>query len=1401
MIAFSLLCVVALAPKASSAKLSVPPAPPGLTAQGPIVQATSVRGDIVLNGVWRFTPAVSGENEPEFGDGRIWVPGDWANDSGEVPGVVQRGTGPAWAQDLKQVGKAWYERTIQVPASWKGRAVRLDLRRVSTDAEVWLDGRSAGRVAWPTGTVDLTPFVKPGEDQRLRLLVVATPEAGQVPVLMGVGQVSLTEANLAWRGVMDDVILQSRPLGPTLDDLFVQTSTRKNSVTVDVEVAGMPEATPVDFRAEMLNEKGEVEKTFTARETVTAGPKSKVRLTWPWADARRWDADQPNLYTLRLTATGGAMNDVALQRFGFREFWVEGRKFFLNGTEFRFRPTLLYDGGVRARSENDIRAFRARGYNIQEIWPNDDENRGYAQWWAHHVEVADELGWPLMGPSTHMDSVVSWWRAERWSDPAARAAWLAAFERSIKRLRNSPSILLWANSGNNFGHRDDQSPRRIGQARSKPIWASEEDRWVRHHENGDLVFAAMRQFDPTRPFMAHQGGPISDVYTANTYLNFLPLQDREEWLSEWARTGDMPYVAVEFGTPLNMSVMRGRDGFPGALVSEPFATEYSAMHFGDQAYRTEPADYRAAIVENHVKGQDYKWWFEPRLDFSAPFQAIQELYVRNTWRAWRTWGLSGGMIPWAQAHGWQPNGAGEALPVPAFRPGDRGLTSGPIEARRRSDLMTAHLAGRTLMSVNQATLAYVGSRKARWTEKSHQFWTGRTVEKTVILINDERSAQPFVARWSTPTAKGEFRGTLQPAETRIEPIRFPAGTQPGRGAVTLDATIGGVRHQDRFEYRVFGAPAPGQGAVTVWDPAGETARMLRSAGYTVRPLSSSVAPTDVLVIGRKAMTSGRRIPLDLEKWVRGGGRLLVMGQTTDWWTATQRFRVSPLASRRVFPLPHPSPLMVGLDAKALSDWTGEATLRSGYPPDSTLLRKVPDSSPMYGWPWGMQGVVATAQVEVPHRSGWTPLLVGEFDLAYSPLMELNVGRGRVVVCTLDLEDQARVDPAAAVLVRRVVTEARRTAEPRVAEIAFLGRDARLLDEVGVRYRRVTGLAPSLTSVVVGADASLTEAAARQYLSAGGRLIFLPRKRGFGPMNAVQDDRFSGVATVPDWPEVRGLGTSDVRRRTVSTLYRVTGVEAGAGGQLGRWRVGKGVALFVQMDPAELRVEERTYLRLTRWRQMRTLAQVLTNAGATFAMDRAFFAPPSASAGTLRLDGTWRAKETDSAPVLPDTPGNDPGLSAAARAVMGPDVNDADWATVRLPGMWSPLNGRVAEAVFRQTLDVPQGWAGQDLLLRLGGVDDYDVTFWNGEQVGATDRRTPNWWSARREYKIPGRLVRAGRNVLAVRALNVQGDGGIGGPVTVMGLDLVGFREPAGYYHPDYRSDWNLGDDPYRYYRW
>ena len=119
--------------------------------------------------------------------------------------------------------------------------------------------------------------------------------------------------------------------------------------------------------------------------------------------------------------------------------------------------------------------------------------------------------------------------------------------------------------------------------------------------------------------------------------------------------------------------------------------------------------------------------------------------------------------------------------------------------------------------------------------------------------------------------------------------------------------------------------------------------------------------------------------------------------------------------------------------------------------------------------------------------------------------------------------------------------------------------------------------------------------------------------------------------------------------------------------------------------------------------------------------------------------------------------NDPGSAAHQETI---DFDDAAWQTMSLPGAWEGKGFPDFDGVmwFRRTVDVPGNAAGRDLQLDLGSIDDNDTTYWNGTPVGAMQG-----FSNLRNYTVPGALVKAGRNVIAVRVLDTGGGGGISGP--------------------------------------
>ena len=136
-----------------------------------------------------------------------------------------------------------------------------------------------------------------------------------------------------------------------------------------------------------------------------------------------------------------------------------------------------------------------------------------------------------------------------------------------------------------------------------------------------------------------------------------------------------------------------------------------------------------------------------------------------------------------------------------------------------------------------------------------------------------------------------------------------------------------------------------------------------------------------------------------------------------------------------------------------------------------------------------------------------------------------------------------------------------------------------------------------------------------------------------------------------------------------------------------------------------------------------------------------------------LAGDWRLRL-----------GDDPGYA-------DPALDDADWASLRVPGTWEP-QGYAYDgfAWVRAEFELSAGDADDESLLVLGAVDDLDQAFVNGVMVGATgdiESRVVvgDEWQRERAYRVPAGVLRPGRNVVAVRIYDGFLDGGIyRGPV-------------------------------------
>lgn len=127
----------------------------------------------------------------------------------------------------------------------------------------------------------------------------------------------------------------------------------------------------------------------------------------------------------------------------------------------------------------------------------------------------------------------------------------------------------------------------------------------------------------------------------------------------------------------------------------------------------------------------------------------------------------------------------------------------------------------------------------------------------------------------------------------------------------------------------------------------------------------------------------------------------------------------------------------------------------------------------------------------------------------------------------------------------------------------------------------------------------------------------------------------------------------------------------------------------------------------------------------------------------------------------------------------PDFDDSSWESMAMPGYWILKGLKDYEGLvwFRKTIDVPADWAGKDLQLNLGNIHAIDVTWFNGQEIGSTGSAAKSNFKMRntgRVYQVPGKFVKAGKNVVAVRVISSlwRGGGFIGDEKTILKLKPV-----------------------------
>jgi len=1171
--------------------------PPGVKAVWDQAKAyretTPTRERLCINGLWRWQPAVENTQEvPTAAWGYYKVPACWPGIQDYMQSDYQTlYPDPSWKDaKLADVQRAWYERTITIPQDWTGRRVSLEVEYLNSYAIAYVDGRQAGQIRFPAGQVDLSGAVRPGATHVLSLLVVAMPLRAVMESYNNTNTAVEQQGRVERRGLCGDVWLVAEPAGARLGTVKLDTSFRRSEVTFRAEVKGLAVGSHYRLHARILEQGRQIAEFAGPDFTDADATDGYATFTASWKPPKLWDIHTPeNQYEAQvslLDAAGGAVDIAAPVHFGFREFWIEGRDFYLNGTRLHLSLVPLDNAQVGAALATYAGAkeslLRLKSFGINFVYAhNYGCEPGAHLSFSEILRAADDTGMLVALSQPHFSAYD--WKGrsdEQTNGYAAHAAFYAGV------AGNHPSVVCYAMSHNATGYNEDMNPQMIdGLSDPRDQWAA---------RNAVLALrceAIVKRLDPGRIVYHHSSGNLSSMYTLNFYPNFVPAQELDDWFEHWSNVGVKPLLLVEYGAPFgwDWTMYRGwyngqREFGSAAAPWEYCLAEWNAQFLGDAAYQISEREKRNLRWEAQQfrKGQPWKRWDYPypvgdeRLDEMQPVQAA---YTTDNWRAFRTWGLSGNS-PWEHDRFWklrdgfQPKR--QDLPVdwdnlqrPGYSPDFIDRTYARFDlAYERSDWVPSPTA-QSLIRNNSPLLAWIAGGPERFTTKDHTFYPGQTVRKQFIVINNTRLTVAGDASWTCairPEVKGNKQVVVPTGDQARILLEFELSSDLAPGDYRIDVAFksdAGESQEDSFSFQVIPRSRAARPAVKIalFDPPGETARWLAAQGVVCRPVDAGtdLSDFDVLLVGKKALTVDGPAP-SLAR-VRDGLKVIVFEQTGETLEKRLGFRVEEYGLRQVWPRVPDSPLLAGLKAENLRDWRGASTLLPATL-DYTLNPRY-NGAPTVRWCgldvtrlWrcGNWGNVASVLIEKPPRGDFLPILDGGYALQYSPLLEYHEGRGLVLFCQMDVTGRTEQDPAAETLADNILryVEAWRPSVRRTA--VYAGEPAGLawLRACGVEAVSFEGepLATDQALVIgpgAGRELATHAAAVADWVKAGGRVLALGLDQtganSLLPLQIAMQPAEHIAATFPPFGVqslLAGVAPADVHNRDPRVLPLVRG---------------------------------------------------------------------------------------------------------------------------------------------------------------------------------------------------------------------------------------------------------------------
>src|SRR5436190_15962594 len=328
--------------------------------------------------------------------------------------------------------QGFYKYNFNAPLSWKNKNINIVFEGVMTDAEVKINGRSAGEVhqgAFYAFKYDITKLLKYGESNLLEVTVSKHSSNESV------NNAERKADFWIFGGIFRPVWLEVLPKNH-IDDVeingfasgFIRGSFVTNILAIDCDFADV----------QIKDIKGKLVDTIHASEGGLNY--SLFSFQKRIKNILAWNPESPTLYYATLTVYNkGKILHTVTQRFGFRTIELKQRDgIYVNGVKIKFkgvnRHSFRPETGRATSKQNSIEdVLLMKDMNMNAVrmshYPPD----------GHFLDVCDSLGLFVM------DELAGW--HGHYDTPTGTKLVREMIAHNI----NHPSIIFWAN-GNEGGH-------------------------------------------------------------------------------------------------------------------------------------------------------------------------------------------------------------------------------------------------------------------------------------------------------------------------------------------------------------------------------------------------------------------------------------------------------------------------------------------------------------------------------------------------------------------------------------------------------------------------------------------------------------------------------------------------------------------------------------------------------------------------------------------------------------------------------------------------------------------------------------------------------------------------------------------------------------------------------------